>query len=195
MIGFSIAVPVGPIGVLCIRRTLAEGRLSGLISGLGAATADTFYGLISAFGFTLLADFLINSKDLLSLAGGAFLLYIGIKTLMSRPAAEAAQVTRRGRGLWGAYFSTLLLTLTNPLTILFFAAVIASAEIPTGGAGPLWVVVGVFLGSASWWLILSSGVSVIWSRLPDSGRSRLLLWANRLSGIVIILFAISVLIA
>jgi threonine/homoserine/homoserine lactone efflux protein len=181
--------------VLCIRRTLAEGPLSGLVSGLGAATADSFYGLTAALGFTLLADALIDAQDLLGLVGGGFLLFIGVRTLLSRPAGdhEAAQVERRGRGLLGAYLSTLILTLTNPLTILFFAAVIAGTDLAGDGSAALLVVAGVFLGSAAWWLLLTSGVTLLWRRLPDHGRVRLLLWANRLSGALIIAFALGLL--
>ena len=108
VIGFSIAAPVGPIGVLCIRRTLAEGQMYGLVSGLGAATADALYGCVAAFGLTFISSFLIGYKLLLSLIGGLFLLYLGIKTLLSQPAEDAAKA--EGKGLPGAYASTFLLT-------------------------------------------------------------------------------------
>src|SRR3712207_2953311 len=123
IIGLAIAAPVGPIGVLCIRRTLADGRTSGFVSGLGAATADAVYGAIAAFGLTLITDFLLGGASWLRLVGGAFLLYLGIKTFLARPAERAAEV--RGGGLPGAYASTLFLTLTNPTTILSFVAIFA----------------------------------------------------------------------
>lgn len=179
--------------MLCIRRTLANGPLTGLVSGLGAATADAFYGLTAALGFTLLADALIGAQDILGLLGGAFLLYLGIRTLRSRPASEAAATQAAGRGLIGAYLSTLFLTLTNPLTILFFAAVITGTSLAGDGSAALLVVLGVFLGSAAWWLLLTTGVTFLWRRLPDHGRGRLLLWANHISGAVIIAFALGLL--
>src|SRR5512139_1084229 len=90
LIGFSIAAPVGPIGVLCIRRTLAEGRTAGVLTGLGAATADALYGCIAAFGLTFISAFLVRQQDLLALVGGAFQCYLGVRTFLSRPAEGAA---------------------------------------------------------------------------------------------------------
>src|SRR5215212_10024460 len=116
LIGFSIAAPVGPIGVLCIRRTLAQGRAAGLVSGLGAASADAVYGCIAGFGLTFISGLLISQQGWLRLIGGGFLLYLGIKTLLSRPAEQPASAG--GTGLARAYASTQLLTLTNPATIL-----------------------------------------------------------------------------
>jgi threonine/homoserine/homoserine lactone efflux protein len=185
IIGFSIAAPVGPIGVLCIRRTLAEGRAYGLVSGLGAATADAFYGTIAALGLTLISSFLIDQANWLRLIGGAYLCYLGIKTIRSKPAERAAEA--KGRGLLGAYTSTLFLTLTNPLTIFAFAAIFAGvgAEVAGGNTlGALTIVLGVFLGSAAWWLILVTLTSLFRSRLTSGG----LVWVNRVSGIIILGF-------
>jgi threonine/homoserine/homoserine lactone efflux protein len=192
VLGFSIAAPVGPIGILCIRRTLSNGRLSGFISGMGAATADAVYGFIAAFGLTFISNLLIANNDLLSLIGGLFLLYLGIKTLLSRPASEAAKVETRGRGLVGMYLSTLFLTLTNPMTILSFLAIFAGAGIASASSDYLSagvIVLGVFGGSAAWWLLLSLGVSLFRSRFDG----RVMLWVNRLSGVLIIAFALWVL--
>ncbi len=165
VIGFSIAAPVGPIGVLCIRRTLAEGQLYGLVSGLGAATADALYGCVAAFGLTFISSFLIGHKLWLSLIGGLFLLYLGIKTLLSKPAEDAAKA--EGKGLFGAYASTFLLTVTNPMTILSFVAIFAALGLgsTTGSyASALILVLGVFCGSATWWLLLSGGVGLFRSK-------------------------------
>jgi threonine/homoserine/homoserine lactone efflux protein len=131
-LGFAIAAPVGPIGVLVIRRSLAEGRASGLASGLGAATADAAYGALAGFGLTVVTAFLVEGQGWLRLVGGAFLCYLGVRTLLARPAEEATDVREKGGGLVGAYASTFLLTLTNPTTILSFAAVFAGM----GGALP-----------------------------------------------------------
>src|SRR5262245_45256124 len=161
IIGFSIAAPVGPISVLCIRRTLTDGRGAGLASGLGAATADALYGCVAGFGLTLISNALIDQKLWLQLFGGLFLLYLGIKTLLSKPAEQAANAS--GSGLLGAYASTFLLTVTNPLTILSFAAIFVALGLAnTSGnyVSALVLVLGVFLGSAAWWLLLTGGVGL-----------------------------------
>jgi threonine/homoserine/homoserine lactone efflux protein len=191
LIGFSIAAPVGPIGVLCIRRSLTEGRLTGLVTGLGAATADAFYGTIAAFGLTLVSSFLIGQASWIRLVGGLFLAYLGVKTLLSKPAERPAQA--RGMNLAGAYSSTLLLTLTNPMTILSFAAIFAGLGAGLSGHGygaAVSIVLGVFAGSSCWWLLLSSGASLLQSRLTPN----LLLWVNRASGLIILIFAIVILV-
>ena len=190
MIGFSIAAPVGPIGVLCIRRTLAEGRAYGFASGLGAATADALYGTLAALGLTLISAFLIDQANWLRLIGGAYLCYLGVKTFRSQPAQRAAEA--KGRGLLGAYTSTLFLTLTNPLTIFAFAAIFAGvgAEAASGNTlGALNVVLGVFLGSSAWWLILVTLTSLFRARLTTTG----LVWVNRASGLLILGFGVVIL--
>lgn len=187
LLGFSIAAPVGPIGILCIRRTLAEGRLSGLVSGLGAATADMFYGSIAGFGLAAVSVFLVRMESLLALVGGVYLVYMGVRTFASKPAENAAQ--SRVTGLWGAYASTLFLTLTNPLTILSFVAVFAGMGIASSAGSYLeagLLVLGVFLGSAAWWLLLSGGVSLLRERVG----AHLLVWVNRVSGAILAGFGI-----
>jgi threonine/homoserine/homoserine lactone efflux protein len=186
IIGFSIAAPVGPIGVLCIRRTLADGRAAGFISGLGAATADAIYGSIAAFGLTFISRVLMGQQVWLRVIGGAFLLYLGVRTAMARPVEQAAGAGSIGR--LGAYATTLFLTLTNPMTILSFAAIFAglglgqAADYASAGV----LVSGVFLGSAAWWLILSAGAGAFRSRL----RARGLAWVNRISGGIILAFGV-----
>ena len=191
LIGLSIAAPVGPIGVLCIRRTLAEGRAAGLVSGLGAATADALYGFIAAFGLTFISGFLIDQQTWLRLVGGLFLLYLGIKTLLARPAGPAQPSPAGGRGLLAAYTSTFFLTLTNPITILFFAGIFAGLGAAGGGsyASAAILVAGVFAGSALWWLTLSGLVSLFRTRFD----ARALHWVNRLSGVVIVGFGLAAL--
>ena len=194
IIGFSIAAPVGPIGVLCMRRTLAEGWASGLVSGLGAATAYAIYGCIAGFGLTFISSFLISQQAWVRFVGGVFLCYLGLRTLLRRPAEQAASVA--GRGLISAYASTFLLTLTNPLTILSFAAIFAGLGMASSEGNYVSaaiLVLGVFTGSALWWLLLSGGVGLFRTRFTV----RSLLWVNRVSGAAIIgfgLFALSSLI-
>jgi threonine/homoserine/homoserine lactone efflux protein len=186
VLGFSIAVPVGPIGALCIRRTLAEGRVSGLVTGLGAAAADAVYGLVAALGLTAISSALVQQQFWVRLLGGAFLVYLGVTTFLARPAAEAPPAT--GAGLAGSFASTFVLTLTNPMTILSFAAVFAGLGLVRAAApaSALALVLGVFLGSAAWWLLLSGGVSLLRSRFD----ARRLVWLNRISGAVITAFGI-----
>jgi len=182
VIGFSIAAPVGPIGVLCIRRTLAEGRAAGLVSGLGAATADAAYGCVAGFGLTFVSGVLMGGEFWFRLIGGAFLVYLGIRTLLARPADEAAAAS--GSGLAGAYASTFFLTLTNPMTILSFMAVFASLGVASAGGdygSAAILVLSVFIGSALWWFGLSGLVSLFRSRID----ARALQWVNRASGAII----------
>ena len=187
IIGFSIAAPVGPIGVLCIRRTLAEGRASGLVSGLGAASADAIYGIIAGFGLVSISYFLVEQQTWLRLIGGLFLCYLGIKTMLSRPAENEASVQRTG--LAGAYASTFFLTLTNPLTILSFAAIFAGMGLASID-GNYWsagiLVLGVFMGSALWWFILVGGVGFFREKFNPS----MLRWVNIISGVIITTFGL-----
>ena len=181
-IGFSIAAPVGPIGVLCIRRTFAEGRASGFVSGLGAASADAIYGCIAGFGLTFVSNFLVSQQLWLRLIGGVFLCYLGLKTLLSKPAEQAASA--KGNGLVGAYASTFFLTLTNPMTIISFAAIFAGLGLASTSANYMSatvLVLGVFIGSALWWLILSGSIGVFREKFNLRG----LQWINRISGAII----------
>jgi len=187
IIGFSIAAPVGPIGVLCIRRTLAIGRTSGLISGLGAATADAIYGSIAGFGLTFISTILIRQQLWLHLIGGLFLCFLGLKIFFASPAKQ--EVSTKGNDLLGAYTSTFFLTLTNPMTILSFAGIFAGLGVgSTGGnyISAVILVLGVFLGSALWWLILSGVVSMISTKVEP----RRLRWVNRISGTIITIFGL-----
>ena len=184
LIGISIAAPVGPIGVLCIRRTLAEGRLKGFLSGMGAASADMVYGAIAAFGLTMITNVLVENKFWFRIIGGCFLLYLGIKTFIEKPADQAAQVKQSG--YFGAYLSTFFLTITNPMTILSFAAIFAGTMFMGTTSSPLVLVAGVFAGSASWWLTLSFGVGLMRDRLTSTHMA----WINRVSGIIITTFGV-----
>jgi threonine/homoserine/homoserine lactone efflux protein len=184
IIGISIAAPVGPIGVLCIRRTLANGKLAGFLSGMGAATADMVYGAIAVFGLTAITNLLVDNAIWLRLIGGGFLLYLGIKTFREKPAEHAAQANQDG--MPGMYFSTFFLTITNPMTILAFAAIFAGTLLGENTNSPLVMVAGVFAGSAVWWLTLSLGVGTMRDRITQSH----MVWINRISGAVIIAFGI-----
>ena len=186
VIGISIAAPVGPIGLLCIRRSLEQGRTAGLATGLGAATADAAFGCIAGFGLTAVSGFLLEHVFLLRLAGGAALCYLGVRTFRRAPAEREAQGAPGG--LKSAYFSTLLLTLANPATILSFVAVFAGFGIVASPSYPAaaTLVTGVFVGSGLWWLFLSSSVALMRHRI-SSGWMQMI---NRVSGSLIVAFGL-----
>jgi len=185
IIGISIAAPVGPIGVLCIRRTLSDGKLTGFLSGMGAASADMVYGAIAAYGLTVITNLLVENALWLRLIGGCFLLYLGIKTFLEKPADHAAQTNQKS-GYFGAYISTFFLTITNPMTIISFAGIFAGTMSIGSTSSPLMLVAGVFAGSAAWWLALSFGVGLMRERLTAGHMA----WINRISGIIIITFGL-----
>jgi threonine/homoserine/homoserine lactone efflux protein len=191
LVGIIIAVPVGPVGVLCIRRTILQGRIAGFVSGLGAATADAIFGIIAGGGLTFVSDLLLGYRNWLRLAGAAFLLLIGLRALWTEPEP------RGSRGNYGRaqpdpetllrdYASTFLLTLTNPITILAFLAIFTAIGFTGGRAtfvGAAVLVAGVWLGSLLWWAGLTSGAS--WLRLSIERQH--LVWISRGSGGILLL--------
>ncbi len=182
LIGLAIAAPVGPINVLCIRRILADGRAIGFASGLGAAVADGTYGAIAAFGLTAVSGLLVNCQVWLRIVGGVFLLYLGVRTFLAKP-AEPSNASRTTR-LLGAFASTYLLTLTNPLTILFFAAIFAGLGVGAGDGSygsAASLAGGVLLGSMLWWVGLTVVVGAVRERFTPTAR----VWVNRASGCLI----------
>ena len=181
-IGFAMAVPIGPIGILCIRKTLTEGRLHGLIIGLGAATADLLYGCVAAFGLKIVSNTLVTQRIWIRLVGGALLIFLGVRTFRARRVKPNIPIN--SSGFLRSYFTTVFLTLTNPLTIFAFIAVFAALGIGSG-LGPFsasTLVGGVFIGSCLWFLSLSSGVTLFRKKLDRAG----LRWVNRIAGILII---------
>jgi threonine/homoserine/homoserine lactone efflux protein len=187
VLGFTIAAAVGPISLLCIRRTLAEGRVVGLVSGLGVATADATYGAIAAFSLTAVTDLLVDGRRLLGVVGGVFLLWLAWRTFRAVPVERTSADAGARRGLPAAYLSTLGLTLTNPMTILSFAALFVGLGV-TGGnaAGAASLTGGVFAGSAAWWVLLVGVVGVLRSRVTPRG----LRAVNLVSGLLIGAFAV-----
>ncbi|MHC4221378.1 MAG: LysE family translocator [Planctomycetota bacterium] len=186
IIGFMIAAPVGPIGVLCIQRTLTKGKLCGLISGLGAATADTIYGTIAALGMTFISTFLLEHQVALRLVGALFLCGLGVRTILLKAAKKPAPIT--GMGLAANYITIFFLTLMNPMTVLAFVAIFAGLGITgsdNGFAGGI-LIVGVFIGSCIWWILLCSIAGLFRKRINQDN----LVWLNRISGILIIAFGV-----
>jgi threonine/homoserine/homoserine lactone efflux protein len=190
IIGISIAAPVGPIGILCIRQSLAKGRAYGLISGLGAATADAVYGSIAGFGLTFIASALLQKRATLHLAGGLFLCYLGIIIFRSRIESGVPESHLKGTGRLTAYLSAFLLTLANPMTILSFAALFAGlglADTRGDYRSASFLVLGVFTGSALWWVTLST-VTHRFRSLINPGK---LLSINRVAACILIGFGLS----
>lgn len=182
LLGFAIAAPVGPIGVLCIRKTLASGRLAGISSGVGAALADATYACIAAFGLTFISSLLLAGQFWFQLVGGGFLLYLGWKTFSAKP--NAALTHAPATTLFRDLASTFALTISSPMTVLTFLGLFSSlgfSSVESGYAEATKLVLGVFLGSACWWLILCEGVTLFRKKVSQ----RVMIWINRISGICI----------
>lgn len=185
LIGFSIAAPVGPIGLLTIQRTLQLGPRAGLATGLGAAVADAVYGAVGAFGVTLLIDAMTAARLPLAVGGAAFLLWLAYATWRSPVTEHAAQV-RGGSDLLRCFAGTFVLTLSNPATILSFIAVFGALAGRLAVASPWTMVLGVLLGSALWWLLLSAVVGRLRERFDVRWRTRV----NALSALLLAGFAL-----
>jgi len=185
--GFLLAATVGPMWVLCFRRTVASGALAGFASGMGIAVADALYGAVAAFGLTAISGFLLGHRLWIGLAGAAFLVWLGVKALVAKPAPLEAVSSPAPRGYAAAFLSTLGLTLANPPTILAFAAIFAGLGLASEAdySAAALVVLGVFLGSALWWLILVAGIGALRRRI-GAGLARAI---NVVSGATILAFA------
>lgn len=189
LIGFAIAAPVGPIGILCIQRSLHDGFKIGLMTGLGAALADGTYGLIAGFGLTAVSSFLVAQQTWIRVIGGFFLLYLGIKVILS-PMQSSNRKRDDDRSPWHAFGTTYILTLSNPATILSFIAIFAGMGLGTTNSditSAMTLVSGIIIGSAAWWLLLSGGVAFVLHHMVGASFMRLINW---FSGVTLILFGI-----
>ena len=169
-LGFAIAASPGPIFFLCLRRTLLRGRLYGIVSGLGVATADGFYATVAAFGIAFVTAAVISGRRPLAVTGGAVLVGLGLRILFERHDKPAEAPVTTGRGLAWAYASTLGLTITNPATIISFAALAATLGLGVAGgpARPAALAAGVLLGSAAWWCLLAVAASLLRARMTPA---------------------------
>ncbi len=186
-IGFSIAAPIGPIGVLCIRRTLQKGKASGFISGLGASSASFLYGVTLIFGLSLFSNILISGQFWLRLIGGIFLILMGLRILRSQ--FELGQEKSSSRNLFQDYISTFFLNLTNPITLISYFAIFSSYGFEDGQAvnsSTAFLLMGIFMGSALWWAILSNGISFFRNKLSRTS----LMYINRIAGLIVISFGL-----
>jgi threonine/homoserine/homoserine lactone efflux protein len=189
--GFIIAAPVGPVGVLCVQKTLLQGRMAGLSAGLGAAVADAVYGCIAAFGLSLISNWLEAHQQAFRIGGSLFLLFMAWRMLraarQSSPTVAPAAIDRDG--LIAGFVSTFVLTATNPITIVAFLGIFAFFGIGAYGLSneiAAWLVLGVFAGSSVWWLSLAGLAGAFRNRLNNGG----LRWINGLSGLLILGFAL-----
>ena len=186
VIGFAMAVPIGPIGIMCIRKTLSDGQKLAMVIGLGAATADLFYGCVAAFGLTFISGFLYEHRFWIRIIGGIFLIILGIRTFYKKPLEKPDN--NLNKGILKSFITTFFLTLTNPLTIFAFVGIFATlgmGKVVHLGSATL-LVTGVFAGSCLWFLFLSTAVSLFRKKFSFNG----LVWVNRIAGILIVLSGI-----
>ena len=189
LIGFAVAAAVGPIAILCIQRTIAHGFMAGLLVGLGAAVADGCYGAIAGAGLVSLSSLLLQYKNIISMLGALFLFWLAIKTIASYKNITLYSTKIKRASAWRIFVSSFFLTITNPMTILFFTALFTSVgllNLSATHAGAISIILGVFLGSAIWWVVLSGGViNIVRGKLSG----RVLAAINFASGLTLLGFA------
>ncbi len=191
LIGIAVAAPVGAMGVLCIQRTLARGWRAGFATGLGIASADALYAACAAFGVAAVSSLLVAWQTPLRLVGGAVLIYLGVRSILTAPSAGAASSAAEKAApppAGSLYASAVALTLTNPMTIMAFGAVFASAGLVASpsGATAATATLGVALGSLSWWTALTSVVAAVRHGFSEST----LVWVSRISGAAVAAFGV-----
>lgn len=185
--GIAIAAPVGPVGVMCVQRTLHEGRIAGLIAGLGAACADAVFGVIAAFGVAAITDWMLTHRSTFELVGGILLLVLAARIFTKRSNGRDRRPEPRTHVT--AFASTFALTITNPITILAFAAVFASLGLGLDSldlTGAATLVGGVFLGSALWWIGIAATAGLLRNRINEDNMT----WLNRGAGVLIGAFGV-----
>jgi len=188
-IGFLASIPLGPIGVLCIRRTLQKGRLSGFVSGIGAATSDTVYATIACFSLSYIVTFIEEQSFWLRLAGAFVLIILGLYIFRSNPAVQLRKQRQKKTNLLNDYASTFLLTISNPLVVFILLAFFAGfgVIVPEARLGDQFILIfGVFIGACCWWLTLTS----IFGFFRFAVTLRRLYWFNKISGLAIIVFVV-----
>lgn len=190
IVGFLASIPLGPVGVLCIQRTINKGRFSGIISGMGAATVDSFFALVAALGLTYIINFIEEQHFFIQLIGGGVLIFLGIKIFTTNPVKQIRRHRRKKNKLIEDYFSVLFLTLSNPLAVFLFVAAFAGIGMVTSKDSSLkssLIIAGVFAGAMGWWAILTFFIDLFRKRF----RLKQLWWINKIAGIVIIVFGVA----
>ncbi len=194
LVGLSVSVPLGPIGVLCIQRTLNKGYISGIISGTGASFADIIYAVIAGFGITFISDFLIAQQSIIRIVGGLFLIFVGIKIYLSNPIKQIREQRTKGKRYLTDFITSFLVTISNPITILAFGVIFSSFSMIDKSTEPVeisMILASVFAGALLWWMTLISIVSLFKKKI----RLRNLFWINKITGVLIVIFAIIVVIS
>lgn len=187
IIGFLASVPLGPVGVLCIQRTINKGRLSGVFSGMGAATVDSLYALVAAFGLTFIINFIEAQRFYIEIIGAIVLIFIGAKIFYANPITQIRRHRRKKNNLVEDYFSVFLLTLSNPLALFLFVAAFAGLGIVSPdsvSSKSLFIILGVFIGAMTWWLILTFFINLFRKKF----RLKQLWWINKIAGLAILIF-------
>jgi len=190
VIGFMVSIPLGPIGVLCVQRTINKGRLSGFISGLGAALADTIFALVAGLGATIIIGFIEEKQVFIQIIGGIIIMYLGLHVFYSNPVRQVRMQRLNRNKLSQDFLSVFFLTITNPLAIFFFLAMFTGVNL---ASGPMrffhlvFMVAGVLLGAACWWFMLSSFVNIFRHRF----RLKNIWWMNKVAGVVIFLLGLA----
>jgi len=190
VVGFLASIPLGPVGVLCIQRTINKGRFSGLISGMGAATVDAFFALVAALGLTYIINFIEDQQFFIQLIGGGVLVFLGAKIFNTNPIKQIRRHRRKKNKLIEDYLSVLFLTLSNPLAVFLFVAAFAGIGMVTAKDSSLkssLVISGVFLGAMLWWGVLTFLIDLFRKRF----RLKQLWWINKIAGVIIIVFGVA----
>jgi len=184
IVGLLASIPLGPIGIICIQRTINKGKLSGFLSGMGAASADTVFAAIAGFSLSFIISFIQEQQVLFQAVGGLIVFGLGIKIFYTNPVKQLRRHKRKQNNLLEDYLSVLLVTITNPLAVFLFIALFASLGVVVEGENILLSLVatsGVFIGAILWWYILTTLVNIF----RDKFRLKQLWWINKLSGAVI----------
>ena len=195
VVGFAIAVPVGPVGLICIQRTLSRGRTSGLVSGFGAAIADVFLASVGAFSITVVFSFITEHRSVLEIIGGLILLFLGIFSLLSKPKEKSLKEEETVLSATEEFFSAFALTITNPLSALsFFVAFGAiSSKVGDGWTAAAAFVAGVFIGSCLWWVLLTYVADRIAHKMNDERIASINKWFARIIALLGIFILLGVL--
>ena len=194
LLGLAVSMPLGPIGIILINRTIKRGFLSGFFSGLGLGTADTFLAVLSALGFTVIIGFIQDERFIITILSGVIVIGVGIKVLISNPVKDFRDRDKSDKSLWRDFYSVFVLSITNPYTILIFVAFFSGIHINgkiKPELVPFFLIPGVFIGAMSWWFSLSYFLS----RFKKKIRLRAIVRINQLGGVVIILIGILLLIS
>jgi len=190
IVGFLASIPLGPVGVLCIQRTINKGRLSGIISGMGAATVDSFFALVAALGLTYIINFIEEQQFFIQLIGGGVLMFLGANIFYTNPVKQIRRHRRKKNKLIEDFFSVLFLTLSNPLAVFLFVAAFAGIGMVTSSDSSLkssMIIAGVFAGAMAWWGALTFLIDLFRKKF----RLKQLWWINKIAGIIILIFGLA----